>query len=62
MRASKAALEAQGHKCLIIGPLENQSGSGGTVDLPTNNVTESGGIYGLVTDSLSTWPPVATES
>jgi 5'-nucleotidase len=46
LHAGKAALERQGHKVLIIGPLENQSGSGGTVDLPTTNVTESGGIYG----------------
>jgi 5'-nucleotidase len=46
IRATKAALEKDGHKVLIIGPLDGQSGKGGTVVLPTTNVTESGGLYG----------------
>lgn len=32
----------------MLHQLENQSGVGGTVVLPTTNVTESGGLYGLI--------------
>lgn len=53
IRAAKSALEASGHKVLLIGPLENQSGVGGTVVLPTSNVSETGGIYGLAKPGAS---------
>lgn len=48
IRATKEALESQGHKVLIVGPLDNQSGTGGTVVTPTSNVSETGGLYGLI--------------
>ncbi|KAK9900242.1 sure-like protein [Cystobasidium minutum MCA 4210] len=48
IRATKTALEASGHKVLLLGPLDQQSGKGGTVVLPTTNVSAAGGKYGFV--------------
>ncbi|THU79856.1 5'/3'-nucleotidase sure [Dendrothele bispora CBS 962.96] len=48
IRATYDALKSDGHNVLLVGPAVQQSGKGGTVVLPTTNITAPGGEFGSI--------------
>jgi len=48
IRATFSALKADGHNVLLVGPAVQQSGKGGTFNLPTTNIVAPGGEFGTI--------------